>query len=881
MLAEVGGIRRWPPSVSVTKRAAAFVGDSKQTSYKTMKPTHTIKLKLQAASCLLALTALSPSFPCLMNAQERVSTPVSAAAFAMLPAPTNLVATATSSTTVHLTWSAPAGGVPIKIYFVYRGISDSVLPQLGLTTKASYWDSAGSPGGTYYYAIAAEDAQGILSPISTVAKITLPAPPSAPANLVATPDSATRASLTWSPAAAGGLPVLYYQVFRGISPSTLSLVATVELTSYMDTSVNPKTTYYYAVKAEDSGADLSPMSAVAKVTLLTPPSAPSSLVASPTSNTSVALTWSAVAGGSLPVVYYQVFRGISPSNLSQVTTVAQTAYTDSCLSPNTAYYYAVAAIDAGGDVSPISAIVPATTTKPSSAAPFNVLSTTVNSFSPSNTNLPGLPLVDTPSGLLPSIGYQDGTVLNGKTIYFPWQVGTGGSSWVGHIHDAIPQSVILSYNSSAGLSGFGTDTNWTYFELTTLPWYSKGGNQGTNPLPNLPAGFEGGTVAGNMVYPAPIGDLGTGDGGGPYPVLIQYNSLKAINDPTAYETFVPPPMGSTMGDTYGWCTASYDGRFVYYTPLANSVTGHSGNIFRYDTTQPFGNLKTGGVTSAWSNFDMMTAPYNPGGVDPNAEGFQSAAYDGHRYIYFIPFNATLIVRYDTWNGGSGPDPIGFTQARNYITFDPTKLGATGYPVVAGEGSTANLAGFTGSQIVWDAANQNEYLYLVPWATYPNNALNPTLQSTAARVRVGTITGSVWNPIDFASTATSPVSSTPKWEMFDLSSLTRNQAFQCTWPQLQSNPELSAQTSMAGWQEAYTATRSFSGATFPPRVGFVPDTSQFLVEHDVGHHLYDPSGWYVAQVPDTYNYGTMGGGYDAANGILYPSSPNVPLYALQF
>jgi hypothetical protein len=54
-----------------------------------------------------------------------------------------------------------------------------------------------------------------------------------------------------------------------------------------------------------------------------------------------------------------------------------------------------------------------------------------------------------------------------------------------------------------------------------------------------------------------------------------------------------------------------------------------------------------------------------------------------------------------------------------------------------------------------------------------------------------------------------------------------------------------------------------------------------VQHDVGHHLYDATGWYISWIPDSYNYGTMGGGYDSVNAILYPASPNVPLFALQF
>jgi len=896
-------------------------------------------------------------------------------------APTNLMSTPTSTTRVGLTWSPPGGGLPIKIYLVYRGTSASVLPQLAITTNTSYGDNSVSAGATYYYAVAATDIEGVLSPMSAViavtmptppsppaglvatpvattrasltwspaasgglpvlyyqvlrgnspdnlspivtvaqtsymdtsvnqgttyyygaqakdsggdlspmsavATATLPMPPSAPANLVATPTSGTIASLTWSAAASGGLPVLYYQVFRGLSSSNLSLLATVEQTAFTDTTVTQGTTYYYGVEAEDSGADLSPMSAIAKLTSLTPPSPPAGLAATPASTTSVNLSWSPAAAGSLPVQFYQVFRGSSPSTLSQVGSIAQTSYTDSCLNPATTYYYGVVAADAEGDLSAMSSVVPATTTQPANAPPFNILPVATNSFSPSSANLPGLPQMTIDSVLYDDVGYQSGIVLNGKVIYNANEVYPGGSSWVNAIDNAVPMPVFMSYNASQLLAGFSAASNWTWFDASTLSWYSKGitqpGNTGPNCIrptnnprcENIVGGYMGrGAYVGNIYYPTPNFHNG-------YMVFLSYDSAKAIDDPTAYQTFVPPGYGTTMGPQYGWCSSVTDGRFVYYAPLADPVNGHSGNIFRYDTTQPFSNLETGGVTTAWSNFDMKTAPGNPGGVAPNAVGFQSVVYDGYRYIYFVPFQQTLIVRYDTWNGGSGPDPTGFTQTANYATFDPTQLGTAGYPAVAGQGNAANLAGFTGSQVVWDAANQNEYLYFVPWATFPNGALNPTLQSTAARVRIGTMTGSVWSAVDITSTATSPASSTPEWEMYDLTLLMQNSAWQCTWPQLQSNPLLSAQSSIAGWQESWVSTNGSSGDSFPPRVGFVPDTSAFLVQHDVGHHLYDSSGWYVANIPDTYNFGTMGGGYDAANAILYPASPNVPLYAFQF
>ena len=272
---------------------------------------------------------------------------------------------------------------------------------------------------------------------------------------------------------------------------------------------------------------------------------------------------------------------------------------------------------------------------------------------------------------------------------------------------------------------------------------------------------------------------------------------------------------------------------------------------------------------------------NPGGIDPNAEGFQAVVYDGYRYIYYIPFKEALLVRYDTWNGGAGPDPTGFTVAANYVTFDPTQLGLPGYPPVNGTGNTANLLGFTGATVVWDAAHRNEYLYLVPWATFPNDEKNPTLQSTVARVRIGVMYHSLWHPVDITSTATSPPWVEPYWQMYDVSQLTTNPAWPSEWPFLQTNPTFGGQSAIAGWQAAFPVTANSSGETFPPRVVFVPDVSNYLMEHDVSFSLSDPTGWYLSEIPSTYSFGTMGGAYDAARSILYPASPGVPLYAFQF
>jgi chitodextrinase len=63
----------------------------------------------------------------------------------------------------------------------------------------------------------------------------------------------------------------------------------------------------------------------------------------------------------MPIAAYYIFRGTSPSNLTQVATRTATVFTDYPLTPGTTYYYAVEEAAKGGNVSPMSAVVPATT----------------------------------------------------------------------------------------------------------------------------------------------------------------------------------------------------------------------------------------------------------------------------------------------------------------------------------------------------------------------------------------------------------------------------------------------------------------------------------------------------------------------------------------
>jgi chitodextrinase len=85
------------------------------------------------------------------------------------------------------------------------------------------------------------------------------------------------------------------------------------------------------------------------------PSVPTNLTATAVSTSQVDLAWSP-STDNVGVAGYQVFR-----NGSQIAGPAGTAYADTNLTASTTYTYAVAAIDAAGNVSPASAPVQATT----------------------------------------------------------------------------------------------------------------------------------------------------------------------------------------------------------------------------------------------------------------------------------------------------------------------------------------------------------------------------------------------------------------------------------------------------------------------------------------------------------------------------------------
>ncbi|MGE5529280.1 MAG: right-handed parallel beta-helix repeat-containing protein [Patescibacteria group bacterium] len=178
-------------------------------------------------------------------------------------APTNLVATAVSSSRIDLTWTASTDNVGVTGYKIFRG-----GVEIDTTTGTTYQDTGLSPNTTYSYYVKAFDAAGNISPQSNTAQATTHSsggdtePPTAPTNLAATAVSSSRIDLTWT-ASTDNVGVTGYQIFRNGQQ-----VGTSGTTSYSDTGLQPNTTYTYYVKAYDAAGNVSPQSNTAQATTL-------------------------------------------------------------------------------------------------------------------------------------------------------------------------------------------------------------------------------------------------------------------------------------------------------------------------------------------------------------------------------------------------------------------------------------------------------------------------------------------------------------------------------------------------------------------------------------------------------------------------------------
>ena len=203
-------------------------------------------------------------------------------------------------------------------------------------------------------------------------------PPAAPTSLTISEVAHDSLILSWDDPQDAN--ITGYRIQRGTDADSLhSIEANTESasTNYTDSTVEPETTYHYAVIAlsQDGNGARSITSvttpAEPKETVQNdPPPAPTGLTAARVGHSVLALTWDDPQDAN--ITGYRVLRGAEADNLSVInsdTGSNATEYEDDTVAPETTYHYAVMALSADGDGAQSTALSATTTEAPDSKDP--------------------------------------------------------------------------------------------------------------------------------------------------------------------------------------------------------------------------------------------------------------------------------------------------------------------------------------------------------------------------------------------------------------------------------------------------------------------------------------------------------------------------------
>ena len=184
--------------------------------------------------------------------------------------PTEVTATAQSSSSIQVSWTASTDNIGVEGYKVYRNGS-----QVGTSATTSYLDTGLISNTTYSYTVSAYDGasnNSAQSPPATGTTLAEAQAPSVPTNVAAMALSSSSIQVTWT-ASTDNTGVTGYKVYRNAA-----LAGTSSGTVYMDSGLAPSTTYSYTVSAYDGSGNNSAQSSPA-VTAATRPAGGATLYA--------------------------------------------------------------------------------------------------------------------------------------------------------------------------------------------------------------------------------------------------------------------------------------------------------------------------------------------------------------------------------------------------------------------------------------------------------------------------------------------------------------------------------------------------------------------------------------------------------------------------
>ena len=277
-------------------------------------------------------------------------------------APTGLTATASGTTAINLSWSAPAstGGSAItgyKIEVSPDGSSWSDLVADTGSTDTAYAHVGLAPATTRHYRVSAINAVGTSdasdSDDTTTTASTNTAAMGAPTITGTAQVGQTLTAATTGITDADGLtsPTYTYQWIR-VDGTDEADIAAANSSTYTLVDADLGTTIKVKVSFTDDASNSETLTSAATVTVTTTPGAPTGLAATANGPSQIDLAWTAPAStGGSAITGYKI--EVSPDGSSWSDLVADTGSTDTAyahvgLAPATTRHYRVSAINAVG-----------------------------------------------------------------------------------------------------------------------------------------------------------------------------------------------------------------------------------------------------------------------------------------------------------------------------------------------------------------------------------------------------------------------------------------------------------------------------------------------------------------------------------------------------
>lgn len=266
--------------------------------------------------------------------------------------PGQVYATSVGYTSLSLAWAASTDLVGVSAYELLR---DGIV--VGSTVGATYTLSSLPAGTSSVYTVRARDVAGNVSATSAPATIATLADTKAP-TVPMGPYLSNRGDLTvtvtWAAATDAESGLAGYEILNGTT-----VVATTPSTSGTINGLSASTSYTVTVRAYDKAGNrsqASPPFTFHTATDATAPTVPAAFVASNVTMTGLTLAWSA-STDNIAVASYEVYR-----DTASIARVTATTFSETALTPGTAYRYWFRAVDAAGNASGWTAVLNVSTT---------------------------------------------------------------------------------------------------------------------------------------------------------------------------------------------------------------------------------------------------------------------------------------------------------------------------------------------------------------------------------------------------------------------------------------------------------------------------------------------------------------------------------------